>query len=39
MTITKDNIRRILISKGRLLVKEKGADYLTARELAEASAY
>ena len=39
MTITKDNIRRILISKGRLLVKEKGADYLTARKLAEASAY
>ncbi len=39
MTISKDNIRKILVEKGRRLVQEKGADYLTARKLAEASAY
>lgn len=37
MSIAKDNVRRMLIAKGRQLVKEKGADYLTARKLAEAS--
>jgi len=39
MTNTKDNIRKALIATGRELVKDKGADYLTARKLAEASAY
>lgn len=39
MTFIKDNIRKTLISKGRELVKLKGADYLTARKLAEASEY
>lgn len=39
MTNTKDNIRRILVTKGRRLVRDKGADYLTARKLAEASGY
>ncbi len=39
MTNTKDNIRRVLITRGRQLVKDKGADYLTARKLAEASGY
>ena len=37
MTNTKDNIQRILLEKGRELVQEKGADYLTARKLSEAS--
>lgn len=39
MTNTKDNIQRILLEKGRELVQEKGADYLTARKLSEASGY
>lgn len=39
MTNTKDNIRKILVTKGRRLVQDKGADYLTARKLAEASGY
>ena len=39
MTFIKDNIRKTLIAKGRELVKLKGADYLTARKLAEASEY
>ena len=39
MTNTKDNIRKILVARGRQLVQDKGADYLTARKLAEASGY
>ncbi len=35
----KDNIRNILLEKGRELVCEKGADYLTARKLSDASGY
>lgn len=35
----KDNIRKILIKTGRRLVKEKGAEYLTARKLSDASGY
>ncbi len=35
--MTKDNIREYLIAKGRQLVVENGADFLTARKLAEAS--
>lgn len=34
---SKDNIRRKLIETGRKLVTEKGAGYLTARKLSEAS--
>lgn len=37
MTNAKDNIHNILISTGRELVKDKGADFLTARKLSEAS--
>lgn len=33
----KDNIRQKLIEAGRMLVKEKGVDFLTARKLSEAS--
>ena len=33
----KDNIRQKLIEAGRILVKEKGVDFLTARKLSEAS--
>src|SRR5574344_1548307 len=39
MQMIKDNIREILILKGRNLVKEKGAEFLTARKLSEASGY
>lgn len=39
MANTKDNIRNILLSTGRELVKDKGADFLTARKLSEASNY
>ena len=39
MTNTKDNIRKILVARGRQLVQDKGADYLTARKLEEASGY
>lgn len=39
MTNSKDNIREILMDKGRELVREKGADFLTARKLSEASGY
>lgn len=35
----KDNIQNRLIQIGRQIVKEKGAEYLTARKLAEASGY
>ena len=35
----KDNVRKILIKTGRCLVKEKGAGYLTARKLSDASGY
>lgn len=35
----KDNIRAILISKGRELVAQKGASYLTARKLSENTGY
>ena len=35
----KDNIQNRLIQIGRLIVKEKGAESLTARKLAEASGY
>lgn len=37
--MTKDNIREILISKGRELVINNGAEFLTARKLADASGY
>lgn len=37
MTNAKDNIHNILISTGRELVKDRGADFLTARKLSEAS--
>lgn len=33
----KDNVRRRLLETGRKLVTEKGAEYLTARKLSEAS--
>ena len=33
----KDNVRRLLLDTGRRLVTEKGAEYLTARKLSEAS--
>ena len=33
----KDNVRRRLLDTGRRLVTEKGAEYLTARKLSEAS--
>lgn len=39
MTNTKDNIRNILITKGRELVRQKGASFLTARKLSEATGY
>lgn len=39
MINTKDNIRKILIKTGRRLVKEKGASFLTARKLSDASGY
>lgn len=39
MTNTKDNIRNILIAKGRELVRQKGASFLTARKLSEATGY
>lgn len=39
MTNTKDNIRNILIAKGRELVARKGAAYLTARKLSENTGY
>ena len=39
MIMIKDNIRKILIKTGRRLVKEKGAEYLTARKLSDASGY
>ena len=39
MISTKDNIRKVLIKTGRKLVKEKGAAYLTARKLSDASGY
>lgn len=39
MFSTKDNIRKVLIKTGRRLVKEKGAAYLTARKLSDASGY
>jgi len=35
----KDNIQTNLINKGRELIKEKGANFLTARKLSEASGY
>lgn len=37
--MAKDNIREILILKGRALVRDYGAEFLTARKLAEASGY
>ncbi|MBQ8869751.1 MAG: TetR/AcrR family transcriptional regulator [Alphaproteobacteria bacterium] len=37
--MSKDNIGEKLVSKGRALIKEKGADFLTARKLSEASGY
>lgn len=39
MTNTKDNIHNILIAKGRELVRQKGASFLTARKLSEATGY
>ena len=39
MISTKDNIRKVLIKTGRRLVKEKGASFLTARKLSDASGY
>lgn len=39
MTNTKDNIHNILITKGRELVRQKGARFLTARKLSEATGY
>ncbi|MBQ8464732.1 MAG: TetR/AcrR family transcriptional regulator [Alphaproteobacteria bacterium] len=39
MISTKENIRKVLIKTGRRLVKEKGAEYLTARKLSDASGY
>lgn len=35
----KDNIQENLVSKGRALIQEKGAEFLTARKLSEASGY
>lgn len=35
----KDNIQENLVSKGRTLIQEKGAEFLTARKLSEASGY
>ncbi len=37
MQNAKDNVRRRLLVTGRQLVAEKGAEYLTARKLSEAS--
>ena len=37
--MSKDNIGEKLVSKGRELIKQKGADFLTARKLSEASGY
>lgn len=37
--MVKDNIQENLVSTGRKLIKEKGADFLTARKLSEASGY
>ncbi len=39
MSNTKDNIHSALIAKGRELVCSKGADFLTARKLSEATGY
>ncbi len=35
----KDNIQENLVNKGRALIQEKGAEFLTARKLSEASGY
>ena len=37
--MSKDNIGEKLVSKGRELITEKGASFLTARKLSEASGY
>lgn len=37
--MSKDNIQENLVHKGRSLIMEKGADFLTARKLSEASGY
>lgn len=37
--MNKDNIQENLVNKGRELIKEKGAEFLTARKLSEASGY
>lgn len=37
--MSKDNIQENLVNKGRELIKEKGAGFLTARKLSEASGY
>ncbi len=37
--MSKDNIQENLIQTGRLIIKEKGVDFLTARKLSEASNY
>ena len=37
--MAKDNIREVLIAAGRDLVRQNGATDLTARRLADASAY
>lgn len=37
--MSKDNIQENLVSKGRELIREKGAAFLTARKLSEASGY
>ena len=39
MTETKDKIHETLIIKGRDLVRRKGAEFLTARKLSEATGY
>lgn len=39
MTETKDKIHETLIKKGRDLVRRKGAEFLTARKLSDATGY
>ncbi len=37
--MNKDNIQENLVNKGRELIQEKGAEFLTARKLSDASGY
>lgn len=39
MIMTKDNVYNILITKGRELVRDNGAEFLTARKLSTATGY